>query len=133
MLSPTGVLLLVVLSTLFFDAGAITKPFDFRYALRSDLYIVFEDFDASKLEHALNLNDTADVANEISNIFISYHLTQHNDSGSKRRDGRKLLSKITPDEIAAGEIRGGTISEPTPTCRRTLAEWLAKCVYSFDG
>ena len=133
MLSPTGVLLLVVLSTLFFDAGAITKPFDFRHALRSDLYSVFDNFHSGKLEHALKLNDTADMANEISNIFISYHLTQHNDSGSKRRDGRKLLSKITPDEIAAGEIRGGTISEPTPTCRRTLAEWLAKCVYSFDG
>ena len=72
MFSPTKLLLLVVLSTLFFDVGAITKPFDFRYALRSDLYIVFEDFDASKLEHALNLNDTADVANEISNMSATH-------------------------------------------------------------
>ena len=93
MFSPTKLLLLVVLSTLFFDASAITKPFDFRYALRSDLYTVFDNFDASKLEHALNLNDTADAANEISNMFMSYHLTQHNDTGLKRRDGRKLLSK----------------------------------------
>ena len=95
MLSPTGVLLLVVLSTLFFDAGAITKPFDFRYALRSDLYSVFDNFHSGKLEHALKLNDTADIARKLV-TYLSYHLTQHNDSGSKRRDGRKLLSQLLP-------------------------------------
>ena len=133
MLSPIGLLLLLVLSTLFFDCGAVTKPFDFHHALKSDLYGVFDDFDDNRLEYALNSNDTAEVANEISNLFISYHLAQRNVTGPMKRVGRKLLSQITPDEIAAGEIRGGVISEPTPTCRRTLAEWLAKCVYSFDG
>ena len=73
------------------------------------------------------------MANDLTDLFISHHLKLQSSHNNNTKNRRKLLTQISPDEIANGELRGGTISEPTPTCRRSIARWLKDCVYGYDG
>ena len=73
------------------------------------------------------------MANDLTDLFISHHLKLQSSHNKNTKNRRKLLTQISPDEIANGELRGGTISEPTPTCRRSIARWLKDCVYGYDG
>ena len=123
---------------IFFFYCVVVVHGNHKNMMRDEVHNIFrdnfniDDFMQKKVINSDNITmNIHSIANEITDLFISHHVKYHLQNKTKYR--RKLLTHITPDEIANGELRGGEMSEPTPSCRRSVGRWLKDCVYSFDA